>query len=60
MTDSEYKRNLERLKEIENIVKDPECNIDEIDAIVKESQKLIQECRSYLLELQNVLGRFNS
>lgn len=60
MTDSEYKHNLERLKEIESIVKDPECNIDEIDAIVKESQKLIQECRSYLLELQNVLGRFNS
>lgn len=52
MTIEEYRKNIERLKEIEAIVKNPESALDSIDALLAETKKITGQCRAYTRELR--------
>lgn len=52
MTIEDYKKNIERLKEIEAIVKNPESSLDKIDALLAETKALAEQCRNYTRELR--------
>lgn len=52
MTNKEYKEKIERLKEIESIVKDPESSLDKIDQLLSETKTLVTECYAYTRELK--------
>lgn len=52
MNNQDYKKNLDRLKEIEEIVKNPDSSLDSIDALLEETKKLVEECFSYTRTLK--------
>lgn len=52
MTNADYIRNINRLKEIEAEVKNPESSLDRIDAIIDETRKLATECYAYVRDLK--------
>ena len=56
MTNKEYKENLERLKEIEAAVKNPESSLDRIDELIALTKKLSSECYAYTRELKEKVG----
>ena len=55
MTETDYKRNIERLKQIEAQVKDPSFSLDGIEPLLKESARLVQECKDYTRGLREML-----
>ncbi|MGN1226556.1 MAG: exodeoxyribonuclease VII small subunit [Candidatus Cryptobacteroides sp.] len=55
MTNEDYKVKVARLKELEAMVKDPELSLDKVDGILKESEKLVKECRNYLRGVEEKL-----
>ena len=52
MTNKEYAEKLARLKEIEEIVKNPESGLDKIDALIEETKKIVAECHAYTRSLK--------
>lgn len=56
MTEKDYKRNIERLKQIETQVKDPSFSLDGIEPLLKESARLVQECKDYTRGLREMLS----
>lgn len=55
MNNDAYKERVERLKELEAMVKDPELSLDKVDDILKETEKLVKECRNYLRGVEDKL-----
>ena len=55
MNNEDYKKNVARLKELEAMVKDPELSLDKVDDILKETEKLVKECRNYLRGVEEKL-----
>jgi len=47
MTDKEYLKNIARLREIEESVKDPQFSLDNIDKLIEETKKIAGECYAY-------------
>ena len=52
MNNQDYKKNLDRLKEIEEIVKNPDSSLDSIDALLEETKKIVEECFAYTRNLK--------
>lgn len=52
MTDKDYKKNISRLKEIEETVKNPETGLDNIEILIDETDRLVKECYSYTRSLR--------
>lgn len=52
MTIKEYQKNIERLKEIEAMVKDPQSSLDKIDGLLEETKRLAAECYAYTRTLR--------
>ena len=42
MNNEDYRKNIERLKEIENTVRDPESSLDRIDELIDETRRLVK------------------
>lgn len=59
MDNKDYKEKIERLKEIEAIVKDPDSSLDKIDLLLAETKKLAAECYAYTRELKEKLDSLN-
>ena len=53
MTNKEYLDNIQRLKEIESIVKNPEMSLDSIDALLDETKKIVKDCYAYTRTLKD-------
>ena len=51
MNNEDYRKNIERLKEIENTVRDPESSLDRIDELIDETRRLVNECYGYTRSL---------
>ena len=51
MNNEDYRKNIERLKEIENTVRDPESSLDRIDELIDETRRLVKECYGYTRSL---------
>ncbi len=47
MDSAKYKKNMERLREIEALVKNPETGLDALDAFLEETKVLVTECYRY-------------
>ena len=47
MTNQDYINNVARLKEIEEIVKNPESSLDKIDELIEETKKIVSDCYAY-------------
>lgn len=60
MTDKEYIKNVNRLKEIAEIVKDPGTGLDRIDALIEETGKLVSACYSYTRGLREKVETLNN
>lgn len=60
MTNKDYIEKLNRLKEIEQIVKNPESSLDKIDELIDETKKLAGECYSYTRGLKSKVEELNS
>jgi len=44
----DYKKALEELEKIANLVEDPSTSLDSIDKYIRQSDELIGKCREYL------------
>lgn len=55
MTQQDYKRNIERLKEIEAQIKDPSFSVDRIEDLLSESESIVKECKEYTRNLREKL-----
>ena len=47
MTNQEYIQKVARLKEIEEIVKNPESSLDKIDDLIEETKQIVMSCYGY-------------
>ena len=52
MKNQEYIQKINRLKEIETLVKDPESRLDKIDELIEETKALASACYAYTRELR--------
>lgn len=59
MTNQDYIRNIERLKEIEAIVKNPESSLDSIDGLLEETKRIVAECYGYTRGLKDKVDSLN-
>lgn len=55
MTQQDYKRNIERLKEIETQIKDPSFSVDSLEDLLLESEAIVKECKEYTRSLREKL-----
>ncbi len=55
----DYRKALERLEKIAAKVEDPATALDDIDALLKESDELIGACRAYLRSTRENLESFD-
>ncbi len=53
ITSEKYQKNLFRLQEIEEKVKDPNVALREIDSLIDETKKLVAECYRYTRGLRS-------
>lgn len=53
MTNKEYLQKVERLKEIEEIVKNPESSLERIDELIKETKEIVSQCYEYTRSLKD-------
>lgn len=60
MTDQEYIQKVERLKEIEATVKNPESSLDKIDELIEETKQIVTECFAYTRELKSKVDSLDS
>lgn len=59
MTNQEYIQNIERLKEIEATVKNPESSLDKIDELIEETKKIVTACYAYTRGLKEKVESLN-
>ncbi len=59
MTNKDYQKNIERLKEIEAAVKNPETALDKIDDLLAETKKIATQCYQYTRGLQDKVDELN-
>lgn len=52
MDNKEYRKKIARLKEIEEIVKNPDSSLDKIDDLLTETKKLAADCYAYTRSLR--------
>lgn len=52
MDNKEYREKIARLKEIEEIVKNPDSSLDKIDDLLAETKKLAADCYAYTRSLR--------
>lgn len=52
MDNKEYREKIARLKEIEEIVKNPDSSLDKIDDLLAETKKLATDCYAYTRSLR--------
>lgn len=52
MTNEEYIQKINRLKEIEALVKNPESSLEKIDELIEETKSLAAACYGYTRELK--------
>lgn len=52
MDNKEYRKKISRLKEIEEIVKNPDSSLDKIDDLLAETKKLAADCYAYTRSLR--------
>ena len=52
MTNEDYIKNVSRLKEIAEAVKNPQFSLDKMDGIIEETRKIVAECTSYTRSLK--------
>lgn len=52
MDNKEYRKKIARLKEIEEIVKNPDSSLDKIDDLLAETKKLAADCYAYTRSLR--------
>lgn len=52
MTNKEYIEKINRLKEIEATVKNPDSSLDKIDELIEETKALASACYAYTRELR--------
>ncbi len=55
MTQQDYKRNIERLKEIEAQIKDPSFSVDSLEDLLLESESIVKACKEYTRSLREKL-----
>lgn len=60
MTVEDYKKNIERLQQIEAEVKNPETALDKIDTLLEETKKLASECQAYTRGLHDKVDSLNN
>lgn len=53
MTNKEYIEKINRLKEIEAMVKNPDSSLDKIDELIEETKTLASACYAYTRELRD-------
>lgn len=56
MNNEDYRKNIERLKEIEKTVRDPESSLDKIDELIDETRRLVEECYGYTRMLSGTIS----
>ena len=56
MNNEDYRKNIERLKEIEKTVRDPESSLDKIDELIDETRRLVEECYGYTIMLSGKIS----
>ena len=59
MTNKEYIQNVNRLKEIEALVKNPESSLEKIDELIEETRTLASACYAYTRELREKVDSLN-
>ena len=52
MTNKEYIQKINRLKEIEAMVKNPDSSLEKIDELIEETKTLAAACYAYTRELR--------
>ncbi len=52
MTNKEYIQKINRLKEIEAMVKNPDSSLEKIDELIEETKTLASACYAYTRELR--------
>lgn len=52
MTNKEYIQKINRLKEIEAMVKNPDSSLEKIDELIEETRTLASACYAYTRELR--------
>lgn len=55
MNNKDYQKNIKRLQEIEQMVKDPQSSLDKIDQLLSETKKLAAQCYEYTRSLDQKL-----
>ena len=59
MTNEEYIKNIQRLKEIESTVKNPQLSLDKIDGLIEETKKIAKDCYAYTRGLKEKVDSLN-
>lgn len=59
MTNQEYIQKVARLKEIEEIVKNPESSLDKIDDLIEETKQIVTSCYGYTRGLKSKVELLN-
>ncbi len=59
MTNQEYIQKVARLKEIEEIVKNPESSLDKIDDLIEETKQIVTSCYGYTRGLKSKVESLN-
>jgi len=59
MTNKDYIKNIARLKEIEEIVKNPESSLDSIDELIEETKSIVSACYAYTRGLKEKVQSLN-
>ena len=60
MTNKEYVRNIERLREIEEIVKNPESSLERIESLIDETGNIVSACYGYTRGLREKVESLNN
>lgn len=59
MDSNQYKQHVQRLQEIEALVKNPETALGDIDALIEETKRLVTECYSYTRTLSDKVAELD-
>lgn len=59
MTNQDYIKMVARLKEIEELVKNPESSLDKIDELIEETKQIVTSCYGYTRGLKAKVESLN-
>lgn len=60
MTNKEYIQKINRLKEIEALVKNPDSSLEKIDELIEETKTLAAACYAFTRELRDKVETLDS